>query len=149
MCSLILLTTSSLTSGPTNSRAVAPLTPTINPYVMQQKPIPPHFFGVVGKNAEECIPISCPSLPAPSRLWIPWRTWSKQPRLVGKGLPAQRPTTTKQRQKVTADTISPNRYFWRDLILHTGHPGEEGCKTEHCMQVKKNQNKIEKIIYFP
>ena len=66
VCSLTLLTTSSLTSGSTNWRAVAPLMPMINPYMMQQKPIPPHFFGAVEKNAED------PSLsPAPASLLPP------------------------------------------------------------------------------
>lgn len=47
VCSLTLLTTSSVTSGPANWRAVTPLMLTINPYMMQQKQVSPRFFRVV------------------------------------------------------------------------------------------------------
>lgn len=65
-CRLTQLTASILASGPTNWRAVAPLMPMINPYMMSQKPIPAHFFRMMEDNAED------PSLsPVPASLIPP------------------------------------------------------------------------------
>lgn len=129
-CSLTLLTTSSLTLGPTNWRIVAPLILAMNLYMMQQKPIPCNFFGVLKNNAED------PSLPSdPVSLLLP--DWEYQGD-CGENCPIQCIVCL---EKVTANTISPKWCFWRQSILHTSRSEEDDYKMNYHIQTSETRSK--------